>query len=285
MVRVVSLYYYTGAVAVTVAIGSCLWHADTREQYSFIAAAFVYGFALEQAMIQLYETYTYNVTDVVLTLLDVPVHVAVAWAAILYAGWQTGLALGVSERRLPFFVALFALHIDLSMDVVAIQIPYWTWEMPGLWFGVPLNNFYGWYLVAFFFVGSALALDGAIPRPELRYPAVIVVSLASLVVAVLTWALLFAWSDVTEVATVLALIVVGLVAVLSDDMDPRPAPRSVAATPFVFHVFFLGVLLALGLHDDQPLILVVALAMLGVGILVHGYPVWYGRHRSNRTET
>lgn len=285
MVRVVSLYYYTGAVAVTVAIGSCLWHADTREQYSFIAAAFVYGFALEQAMIQLYETYTYNVTDVVLTLLDVPVHVAVAWAAILYAGWQTGLALGVSERRLPFFVALFALHIDLSMDVVAIQIPYWTWEMPGLWFGVPLNNFYGWYLVAFFFVGSALALDGAIPRPELRYPAVIVVSLASLVVAVLTWALLFAWSDVTEVATVLALIVVGLVAVLSDDLDPQPAPRSVAATPFVFHVFFLGVLLALGLHDDQPLILVVALAMLGVGILVHGYPVWYGRHRSNRTET
>lgn len=281
----VSLLYYAGTLAVTIAIAFCLWHAQTREDYALLAGGFVYGYLLELALIELYETYTYHTADFVFALFDVPIHIAIAWTAILYSGWHVGTSLGLKRSRLPFFVALYALHIDLAMDVVAIRIPYWTWEIPGAWFGVPLNNFYGWFLVAFFFAGTYVALRESIKRPAVRVGIAVPASLGLLVVAVVTWSLLFAWSSVTRVGTVLGLISVGIVAVVTDDSIPGSIPGSVAAVSFVFHLYFLGVLLALGMYRQQPLILVVSLAMLGVSVVVHTYPHWTRRQAAGVAST
>lgn len=278
-----STLYYTGTIVVLLAIGLCLWHASTREEYAFLAVGFVYGYILEQVMITMYETYHYVDDGYALMLFDVPINIAIAWTAILYSGWQIGRSLGLSPRRVPFFVALFGLHIDLAMDIVAIRVPYWTWEIPGLWFGVPLNNFYGWYLVAFFFVGSYVVLEGYVSRPELRLVAVLPASLGLLVGAVFLWSVVLSWSTASEVATVLGLIVVGLVAVATDAHDPQPLPYRLIATPLIFHLFFLGVLLVLGFHVEQPLVLVVSVAMLAVGLALHLYPLWYRRRRNRST--
>lgn len=278
-----SLLYYAGTASVLLAIALCLWHASTSEQYAFLAVGFLYGYVLEQVMITFYETYYYDTEQFALTLFDVPLHIAIAWTAILYSGWQIGQYLGLSNRRLPFFVALFGLHIDLSMDVIAIRVGYWSWDVPGLWFGVPLHNFYGWFLVAFFFVGSYVALGRYVRRPAVRLGVALPASLLLLVAAVLAWSALFSWSTATEIATVLGLIAVGLLAVATDDLELRPLPRRLAATSFIFHLFFLAVLLVEGFYLETPLLLVIALAMIGVSVLLHGYPKWHHRrHRSRR---
>src|SRR6266704_834612 len=46
---------------------------------------------------------------------------------------------------------LLALTIDLSMDAIAIRLGFWTWRQAGPWFGVPLGNFYAWFIVVFGF--------------------------------------------------------------------------------------------------------------------------------------
>lgn len=168
------------------------WHASTREEYAFVLAGIGWGYLLEQAAIAGYETYSYNVDAFVLVLFDVPLDVAFTWGGILYAGWKTGEALGVSRKRLPCFVGLFALHVDLAIDAVAIRVPFWTWGMDGAWYGVPLNNFWGWYTVAFLFVGCFVALERWIARDDLRILLVPPFALVLFVVAITVYGTLAA---------------------------------------------------------------------------------------------
>lgn len=258
-------------------LGLSLWHATTREQYGFILAAIAWGYVLEQAAIAGYETYSYNIDSFVLTLLDVPLDVAFSWAAILYAGWQTALYLGLSRRRLPFFVGLFALHIDLAIDVVAIRVPYWTWGVEGVWYGIPAHNFWGWWTVSFLFVGSFLALGRWIERVELRALLTVPVALVGFIAGITLYGIVTGGSTTAEIA-LLALIVGGsLVVVLTGGIDPRPIPWQVAAVPYIVHGFYLGVGFLLGIFFDVPVLLVVALVMLAIGGLVHAVPYAYRR--------
>lgn len=52
---------------------------------------------------------------------------------------------------LPLLVALdglFVTAVDLAMDPICVEAGLWTWDPPGPFFGVPLNNFLGWFIVA-----------------------------------------------------------------------------------------------------------------------------------------
>lgn len=284
-----------GAVSIAGLI-LCFWHASERSHYVFFAAATAYGYLLEQAAIATSGSYHYHAEAFPLMVLDVPVTVAFTWAGILYASWQTGLYLGLSRRALPFFAALFVLHIDLAMDVVAIQVPLWTWGVDGLWFGVPLSNFFGWYMVAFVFLGSYFVLEryadrftgGPIATAGASIGlllATLLASFALLFVALILYSALFAWSTVAEALVLVAIVQVAVVVVLSEDLDPRPIPRSLVAIPMIGHLFFLWLGFAIGLFQEQPLALVVAIAMLGLGILIHVVPHWHARRSSAPVRT
>lgn len=45
--------------------------------------------------------------------------------------------------------ALFAVCIDLVLDPAAVELGFWNWETPGLFYEVPLINFAGWLLTGF----------------------------------------------------------------------------------------------------------------------------------------
>ncbi len=61
---------------------------------------------------------------------------------------------------------------DLALDPVSVSTGIWAWERPGPYFGVPLGNFAGWWLVA----GLILLAGGA--RGGFRRPAPIRFDLA-----------------------------------------------------------------------------------------------------------
>ncbi|MEI6835548.1 MAG: carotenoid biosynthesis protein [Candidatus Falkowbacteria bacterium] len=43
---------------------------------------------------------------------------------------------------------LIVVAIDLFMDPIMVASNYWTWTSRGSYFGIPLGNFFGWFLVS-----------------------------------------------------------------------------------------------------------------------------------------
>lgn len=41
---------------------------------------------------------------------------------------------------------------DLTIDPISSTLPgFWIWQTPGTYFGVPISNFFGWFMVVFIF--------------------------------------------------------------------------------------------------------------------------------------
>ncbi|GAC1543632.1 MAG: hypothetical protein NVS2B7_17480 [Herpetosiphon sp.] len=126
----------------------CLRHAWQRgwSLISELVAGMLYGVLLEYATIQAFHSYTYG-RFLVMIGGAVPLCIGVSWGIIIYTAMVTSDLRVRSWQVRPWVDALLALLIDLSMDAVAIRLGFWAWGMPGPWFGVPLGNFYGWFIV------------------------------------------------------------------------------------------------------------------------------------------
>lgn len=104
---------------------------------------------------------------------DVPLVIAVDWAIIIFCFWRLGDRLNLTWYWLPPLYAMLAVVLDFALDPIAASsreiialgddclaataagaaegIGYWVWCIPAtpnqFWFGVPIQNFYGWFLV------------------------------------------------------------------------------------------------------------------------------------------
>lgn len=266
MVRTVFLL---NLVLSLIALGVAFYDAyPDRTRLTFVAAAVPYGVALEQLVILRFARYHYPVDSYLLTVADVPLVIGFGWAAIVYAGYRTARLYGVADWRLPFFVGLFALHVDVAIDAVAIRAGFWTWTPPGVWFGVPLGNFLGWFLVASLFSAAWVGLDDRLNSPVLRGTGSVVLGLAGLIGVLQVWT----WVATTLPRRVVffgSVVALALVVVARADIEPRALPLSVSAVPLLFHAYYLGLLVALGIVLDVPLLLPISLAMAGLSILLH----------------
>ncbi|MFB6087085.1 MAG: carotenoid biosynthesis protein [Haloarculaceae archaeon] len=279
-----NLAYPAFSAAMLVASALCLRDAaGDRTDLALYVTALVYGLILEKATVVAFDAYTYPAGEYLLAPLRIPLAIALGWSAVVYAGVATARGLAVPRVAVPSFVALYALHVDLAMDAVAIRVPYWTWSRTGEWFGVPLGNFFGWFCVAFLLPAYFLALSDRVPRPALRGPAALVLSVGTLV------ALLEAWTRFTDgSAPAKALVLVGVALAAGAVLAAHPprldgaAPRVALAATLVFHLFFLGVLLRGGFYRAQPWLLAVSLAMLAVGVGIHLAPSLADHRRSLR---
>jgi uncharacterized membrane protein len=246
-----------------------------REHLAFLAAAVPYGVVLEQLVIWQFHRYDYPVDAYLLTVADVPLVIGFGWAALIYAGYRTARRFDLSAGRLPLFVGLFALHVDVAIDAVAIRAGFWTWTPPGVWFGVPLGNFLGWFLVASLFAAGWSLLRERVANPLLRGAATVVLAVAALIVALQLWS----WVATTLVRRVFVLgsLLGGSVLLVGLDR-PRFAsvPWTITAIPLAFHGFYLVLLVGLGFALDRPLLLLVSGLMLGLTGLLH----WTPRFRS-----
>lgn len=281
-----SLVYYaaTGIAAVWVAL--CLYHADEAGEYAFIAAGFAWGFILEEFSISGLGGYEYATDGFVVVASHVPLQIMLAWAAILYTGWQIGQYFGFGPRRLPFFVTLYAVHLDLALDVVAVRVPYWIWHYDvKLWFGVPINNYIGWYAVTLAFVGCYVALgrwiEDDIARAGLTLPSAAMAFMISMVI----YGPITLDSRVAQGTTLVLALALALVVVATADLRPRAVPLSLVAVTVTVHLFFMAVGAATGMYGAEPELAVVGLVFLAVGLAIHGWPYWQRRRQPAVTGT
>jgi putative membrane protein len=92
----------------------------------------------------------------------VPYIIPVAWFMMMYASYlmaeliiPSGTASPASRRLLVAAAAGVAMTAwDLALDPMMSDVGHWVWEVPGPYFGIPLQNFWGWWLTTF----TALAI-------------------------------------------------------------------------------------------------------------------------------
>ncbi len=107
----------------------------------------------------------------------VPLFIPLAWAVLAYfpvvllRHWEPEPSRLPGSRLQKAVAAAAMLCVaDLSLDPLAVAVAAWTWERPGVYFGIPASNYLGWLLVALAIYGSFFALE----RPAAaRHPLIV----------------------------------------------------------------------------------------------------------------
>jgi putative membrane protein len=103
----------------------------------------------------------------------VPYLIPIAWFMMMYP------ALVIAERITPprWGVWIWRLAVaavgglvmtawDLAMDPLMVAGGHWVWEVEGAYFGIPLQNFWGWWLTTFVTFGLFSWLGNLTPSKE-----------------------------------------------------------------------------------------------------------------------
>jgi putative membrane protein len=86
----------------------------------------------------------------------VPYLIPVAWFMMMYPAYLIGVRI-LPAARSPWAWRLGAAALgglamtawDLAMDPMMVAGGHWVWEVQGAYFGIPLQNFWGWWLTTF----------------------------------------------------------------------------------------------------------------------------------------
>jgi hypothetical protein len=247
--------------------------------FELISAA-TFGILLEELDQLIFQTYHYNPAWT-LEIDRAPVVIGLTWALIIAGAMRITDALGVRRRYAPVVDSVLAISLDLAFDAIAIRMGLWTWVGidPGDgWFGVPYGNFYAWLFVTFGFSLLTRWLREAVrARPALEWLQLLVPFPAFvLLIAGLTPFILI--KPLVDPApggggglfalAMLAFLAVTVWAVAYDRGEADGSHTAILDlrlatwTRVAIHGYFLVALLVMGLADDLPVLLVVAIVLL-----------------------
>lgn len=178
--RAVLVQITTYLPLVLVGLHAC-WTLGARRGFGFIALAGFTGWAAEAFSLH-YGTlfggkYTYPTQA---SFLGVPLAIIAYWVVFIYMGyWLVATFLLWLNRKKPsrgknslMFLGATVLAdgltvtaIDLFMDPTSVRAGAWTWAHGGPYFGVPVGNFVGWFLVTIVVTGLFRLLEYHSPQP------------------------------------------------------------------------------------------------------------------------
>jgi uncharacterized membrane protein len=162
-----SLWTYTAFA--TVIIHSSLSLGNKKTTILF-AIALVFGLFSELILVKygwLVGHYYYNPTLRPFVLGLVPVMTVVSWATIIYVSYTFANMIlkgfgspkpNIKQNKLYMILLLILLsaisglvaaNLDMLLDPVVVSTHGWIWVNGGPYFGVPLGNFVGWFIVTF----------------------------------------------------------------------------------------------------------------------------------------
>lgn len=101
----------------------------------------------------------------------VPYIIPLAWFMMMYPALVIGLRLAPGWWNMRWWGiavavigALAMTAWDLAMDPHMVSARHWEWEIEGAYFGIPLQNYAGWWVTSFVTVGLFLILSGIGPK-------------------------------------------------------------------------------------------------------------------------
>ncbi len=126
--------------------------------YFVIAAVISYFFELGSVLSGIWGRYEYTGT-LGPSLGPIPVFIPFLWASLGYFCIIAAGRVAVS--------AVLMMLLDVSFDP-RFATYLWHWTPPGIYFGVPLQNFLGWFVTSAVLFGAYRYASGGLPAPSLR---------------------------------------------------------------------------------------------------------------------
>lgn len=162
-----------------------------------------------------------------LELFNVPVSVILYWAVFIYTGycvvnasifWLHKQKPSLHQKYLwllPLTILVdgwVVVAIDLFMDPLQVQSGGWRWIEGGPYFGVPIGNFIGWFIVTILATGIFRTFEYFFPTKERNYDKVVyiipVLGYGALAISFASSALQHHMQDLAVIGSVLMLPVV-----------------------------------------------------------------------------
>lgn len=175
------LLFITSAISSYLITAFYLYRASRHGRLIVLAmlVAMLYGLSLELLDIRTLHGYFYQRVLIMIGGFPdwVPLAIAATWGTVFYVVSTTSNRFGLTWYQRPMVDGLLALSLDLILDPIMsksrlvarvgefcasgsfppgkdVGLGMWVWCVPetdrALWFGVPVANFFGWFLVVAF---------------------------------------------------------------------------------------------------------------------------------------
>ena len=82
---------------------------------------------------------------------NVPILIALSWSGLIYMSLSCSLLIlrtditGIFPYSVIILCSSFVTILDVVLDPIAVDEGRWKWDLPGKYYGVPLQNFIGWF--------------------------------------------------------------------------------------------------------------------------------------------
>lgn len=274
-----------------------LIHAVRKKHLGLLLAATAYGFLLEYHTVRTETAYCYGQFMVMLPPWPappepwcaagarVPLWGSVVWGYFIYSAMQTSSRISMPWQVRALFDGLLVLTFDLVLDPVAVKEVFWTWTAGGPWFGVPLDNFFGWFMVAtsFSFMYRAITRKWPLGRHGIAgeiglLSLIIVVAILLLAGSLEIYVHLAAWGipDTLLLSSVLLAAAAVVMPPLVRARGTGPLDVMLVGLVALHHLYNGGLMVYSGLLAEQPLLGVVWVAAITLAMIGYAWPA-YGR--------
>jgi hypothetical protein len=270
----------------------CSWHAlkvvHSRQRFLELVMAAVFGVLLEELNVIISNGYYVYGRDFFIIFDQAPLAIGLSWAVIIYSAMLVSDAYGIDEKVKPFFDAIQAILIDLSMDAVAIRLGFWRWPIPLTdgWFGVPAGNFFGWMFVIAIYSGFTRFTRYLVERKrdrrflllQVASPPVCYGILYSFLLIYVTVAALPVFMTEVQRLWIFAfelIVFASIVFVSAIKQGFKIRGRVEPAMSFIqlaFHIVFLATLIVTGMYLSIPAMIPIAIVLLIVELILHAFP-------------
>ncbi len=304
------LYFYIfefGAIFAILAI--FIKERKNKNLIETLILAILYGVILEVLNVYMSGTYSYG-EEFLLQIYDVPLAIGLGWAVIYYISYKSAQNYNLKWWQAPFFMSLFALSIDLVIDIVAIRLGFWHWLIPfnQEWFGVPYDNLFGWMAViwtfAFFINFSEQNFFSAKLLKIVKYSTVLIAPFA-LAFQIISYTILaavasgkFTFSEVVNLynqydysyayypevqiakAYILFSLVILLILYLTKELykNRNKIIAEVNFLPFLIliflHLFFFVSVFTKEIYKQLPIAVFISVFIFTFHFLLHSFPVY-----------
>jgi putative membrane protein len=146
----------------------------------FLALTFVISLAFESVGVAtgwIYGPYHYTHTLGPRFLGLAPFLIPVAWFMMMYPAYVIAESvlparsdkIWVWQVQVAAVGGIILTAWDLAMDPMMVASGHWIWEVEGAYFGIPVQNFWGWWLTAFTTLSLFQWLGRIDPRTEEKW--------------------------------------------------------------------------------------------------------------------
>lgn len=269
-------------------------HSLRRGRFSILISALLYGAITEYLTVKTKTDYCYGQFMIMIPPMSwpaphdwcavgprIPFWGSVTWGFLIYGAMTLSASMTMPLVVRCLFDALLVLTVDWILDPLATWLKFWVWETPGPWFGIPLDNFAGWFWLVFSFSLINRSLRILVPKFVSGWVERLLIAVGSiglsilLLTAALTIYINLVQRGVTEWKLLLGMLAVAAAIVVRYAVRQTGDAAShwvILASALATHIFYATLIVVTGLAVKAPRLIVVSVATFVLTFIGYSWP-------------